>query len=152
WKWFVFAMILAVGIAVIYLRYAQKTYNTTAKILLKDEKSASAGELAGIAELSSSMGFGGTRAAFVTDQIEVLYSRRLMRKVVDQNHLNIIYSTKGKIRSTEVLESDMPFVIKLNGNQDTTQLNLRVNYSANQLKVTDLYTGDQVVSGFDKVT
>src|SRR5690606_5009592 len=138
WKWFVLATIFALASAMIYLRYAQKTYNTTAKILLKDERSASAGELAGIAELSNSIGFG-SRAGFVTDQIEVLYSRRLMRKVVDQHHLNIMYAVKGKIRSSEILEKNMPFIVQPQGDQDTTFINIRVRpINENQLHVTDL--------------
>ncbi|KKX46592.1 Wzz/FepE/Etk N-terminal domain-containing protein [Sphingobacterium sp. IITKGP-BTPF85] len=152
WKWFVLAILLSMGIAVIYLRYAQKTYNTTAKILLKDERSASAGELAGIAELTSSMGFGGSRSAFVTDQIEVLTSRRLMRKVVYKHHLNVIYSTKGKIRSQELLENDMPFLLVPQGNPDTTRLKVNIRYIVGKkLQVTDMVSGKKIIADFDKV-
>ncbi|KKO91177.1 tyrosine protein kinase [Sphingobacterium sp. Ag1] len=152
WKWFVLSLILALAGAIVYLRYAQKSYSTTAKILLKDEKSAAAGELAGIAELTSSMGFGGTRTAFVTDQIEVLSSRRLMRKVVDKHHLNVIYSSKGSIRTSEVLEDDMPFVVQPQGNQDSIRINMRIVLKkGTNLDITDLYSGDRIETTFDKV-
>ncbi|UZJ65467.1 Wzz/FepE/Etk N-terminal domain-containing protein [Sphingobacterium sp. KU25419] len=151
WKWFVLSVLLALGIAVVYLRYAQKSYNTTAKILLKDERSASAGELEGIAELSSSMGLGTGRSAFVTDQIEVLSSRRLIRKVVDQHHLNIVYSVKGQIRSNEVLERDMPFIIQPHGDQDTVQMQLQVRSSdGNQLQIKNLLSNNELTVSFDK--
>jgi uncharacterized protein involved in exopolysaccharide biosynthesis len=150
WKWFALTIILSVGIALVYLRYAQRTYSTTAKILLKDERSAAAGELAGIAELTSSMGLGGTRSAFVTDQIEVLSSRRLMRKVVERHNLNIIYSVKGKVRTAEVLGNDVPFSVQtqeLNGN---SPISLRVVFQGNaQLHITDLGSNKDVVTGFD---
>jgi len=147
WKWFLLSIIIVVGSAVVYLRYAQKTYSTTAKILLKDEKSASAGELAGIAELTSSMGFGGSRASFVTDQIQVLSSRRLMRKVVDQYHLNVLYAMKGKIRSFEVLEKDMPFILQPENNTDSILLNLQISGSKDQkaLHVTDMVSGKKIL-------
>ena len=152
WKWFVLSIFVALGVAVLYLRYAQKTYSTTAKILLKDERSASAGELAGIAELNSSMGFGGNRFAFVTDQIEVLSSRRLMRKVVDRYHLNIKYAVKGKIRSMEILEKDMPFILEPQGDQDTIKLNIKVQIdSKQQLHVTNIPSSEQFSFGFDKL-
>ena len=151
WKWFVLSIIIILGLAVVYLRYSQKSYLTTAKILLKDEKSASAGELAGIAELTNSLGFGGTRAAFVTDQIEVLSSRRLMRKVVDQHHLNIIYSVKGNIRTSEVMASEMPFSVEVLGNQDSSKVNMRVAYKGTgNLNIIDLVSGNKAVTAFDK--
>lgn len=152
WKWFVISVILSLAVAVVYLRYAQKTYSTTAKILLRDERSASAGELAGIAELSSSMGFGGSRSAFVTDQIEVLTSRRLMRKVVDQHHLNIIYEKKGNIRSSELLERDMPFYIQPQGNLDSVRLSIKVSLDEKlNLKITNTTTDEKITAGFDKI-
>jgi len=152
WKWFVISVFLVVGIAVVYLRYAQKTYSTTAKILLKDERSASAGELAGIAELSSSMGFGGNRVAFVTDQIEVLSSRRLMRKVVNQYHLNIIYGLKGKIRSKEVLEKEMPIIVQPQGDQDTVSFSIRIQVDSKQrLHITNLISKEKTSCGFDHI-
>src|SRR5690606_12074745 len=88
---------------------------------------------------------------FVTDQIEVLYSRRLMRKVVDQHHLNIIYAIKGKIRSSEILEKNMPFIVQPQGDQDTTFINIRVRpINKNQLHVTDLVTSEKIDVLFGK--
>ena len=151
WKWFVLTLILTIGLAMVYLRYSQKTFSTTAKILLKDERSASAGELAGISELTNSMGLGGTRGSFVSDQIEVLSSRRLIRKVVDTHNLNIIYSAKGQIRSREMLEKDMPFFIVPQGNQDSVRLNIQINSkNGRQLQITNLFSGQKSTCEFDK--
>jgi len=124
----------------------------TAKILLKDERSASAGELAGIAELSTSLGLGGSKAAYVTDQIEVLSSRRLMREVVDRHHFNIAYTKKGSFRSSEILEKDMPFIVIPQGEKDTVRLELSVVVNKERkLSVTDLYTGEKYTCDFGKV-
>jgi len=51
WKWFIFSVIACVVLVFIYLRYTSPIYNSTAKILLQDEKQAG-GEMAGLAELS----------------------------------------------------------------------------------------------------
>src|SRR5690606_27283461 len=88
WKWFAISVLACLCIAFVYLRYAERIYNVNAKILLQDEKQA-AGDMAGLAELSGITGMGGGYTAFVNDQMEVLRSRRLMRKVVDTNRLNI---------------------------------------------------------------
>ncbi|MGE8378441.1 MAG: GumC family protein, partial [Sphingobacterium sp.] len=151
WKWFVLSILLALGIALVYLRYAEKIYNTTAKILLKDERSGASGELSGIVELNSSMGLGGRSAAFVTDQIEVLSSRRLIRKVVDQHNLNITYAEKGKIRSSEVLETEMPFSVHPQGDQDSTKLLIEVSVQSQELlEVVNMVNEEKVSCSFDK--
>src|SRR5690606_29233219 len=112
WKWFVISVLACLFIAFVYLRYAQKIYNTSAKILLQDEKQAS-GDMAGLAELATMTGMGSSSAAFVNDQMEVLRSRRLMRKVVETNRLYLSYYTKGSIKSSEVLESQSPLKVML---------------------------------------
>src|SRR5690606_10201684 len=71
------------------------------------------GDMAGLAELATITGMGSSSAAFVNDQMEVLRSRRLMRKVVDTNRLFISYYMKGNIKSAEVLESQSPLKMML---------------------------------------
>src|SRR5690606_4213356 len=112
WKWFVVSVTVCLFAAFVYLRYAQKIYNTSAKILLQDEKQAS-GDMAGLAELATMTGMGSSSAAFVNDQMEVLRSRRLMRKVVDSNRLYLSYYMKGNIKSSEVLEKQSPLKVML---------------------------------------
>ena len=55
WKWFVISVVITVIVALIYLRYAEKIYSISAKILLQDESQAS-GELAGLSEIASLTG------------------------------------------------------------------------------------------------
>src|SRR5690606_6749798 len=112
WKWFVISVFACLFIAFVYLRYAQKIYNTSAKILLQDEKQAS-GDMAGLSELANMAGMGSSSAAFVNDQMEVLRSRRLMRKVVETNRLYLSYHMKGNIKSAEVLEVQSPLKVML---------------------------------------
>src|SRR5690606_11733689 len=104
WKWFLFSVILCFSLAILYLRYAEKIYRVEAKILLQDEKQAS-GDLAGLAELASlATGGGSQTSAFVTDQIDVIKSRRILRKVIESNKLNIVYHSQGKVKKSELLE------------------------------------------------
>src|SRR4051794_12758228 len=88
WKWFFLSVFICLIAAFVYLRYADKVYNITAKILLQDENKAS-GELAGLSELANLA--GGSSSAFVLDQIDVMRSRRIFQKVVSHNKLNIAY-------------------------------------------------------------
>ena len=109
WKWFIVSVIIALLIAVIYLRYSTSQYKVDAKILLEKEDKAT-GELSGLAELSSLTG-GSGQSAFVLDQIEVIRSRRLLRKIIEKNNLQYTYYVKGSIKESEVLESESPVKI-----------------------------------------
>src|SRR5690606_18051901 len=106
WKWFVFSIVICFVAALIYLRYADKIYNVTAKILLQDENKAS-GALAGLTELANLAG-GSPAAAFVLDQIDVMKSRSIFQKVVNQNKLNITYLIKGNLKTSELIERQSP--------------------------------------------
>src|SRR5690606_723208 len=96
WKWFVLSIVIVLLSVFIYLRYATSQYKVDAKILLEKEDKAT-GELSGLAELSSLTG-GSGQSAFVLDQIDVLKSRRLLRKVIEKNNLHKTYFVKGKIK------------------------------------------------------
>src|SRR5690606_8023772 len=119
---------------------AQRIYNVNAKILLQDEKQAS-GEMAGLAELATLSGMGSSSAAFVNDQMEVLRSRRLMRKVVDTNRLYLSYYVKGNIRSAEVLEQHAPLKVMLlepnHERLDSVDYTFTVSKHGNQYKIKD---------------
>jgi len=140
WKWFILSVVIAFIGAFFYLRYAQSNYSVNAKILLKDEKSGSS-ELSGLSELAGLTGMKGT-PAFVSDQIDVFSSRRLMRKVVDANKLNIYYFNKGNFKTSEVMAKKAPFNVTLISNPDSIYLNLSVNLLDNgKLSVENLLTG-----------
>src|SRR5690606_38494572 len=111
WKWFIISVFVFIIGALIYLRYADKIFNITAKILLQDENKAT-GELAGLSELANLAG-GNPASAFVLDQIDVMKSRRIFSKVVEQNRLNIGYFNKGNVKSSELLEVQSPIRLVL---------------------------------------
>src|SRR5699024_1131078 len=81
------------------------------KILLQDEGNAS-GELAGLGEISDLVGVskGG---AFVSDQIEIMKSRRILRKVIQKHDLHIQYRNLGNIKNSEILEEQSPLKLML---------------------------------------
>ncbi|VTQ07292.1 Wzz/FepE/Etk N-terminal domain-containing protein [Sphingobacterium daejeonense] len=105
WKWFFVSVLLFGILALIYLRYADKIYKVDSKILLQDESKAT-GELSGLTEIANLT--GGPASAFVMDQIDVIKSRRIFRKVVDQNRLNIVYQYKGNVKNSELTEQQSP--------------------------------------------
>src|SRR5262245_13951650 len=77
WPWFVFLLLLAVGGAFVYLRYAIPQYESTARLLIKDEKK-------GVEDSKGleSLNLISTKK-ILENEMEVLQSRSLVREVVN---------------------------------------------------------------------
>jgi uncharacterized protein involved in exopolysaccharide biosynthesis len=73
WKWFAVSIVIFVGLAFIYLRYAIPEYNAYAKIVLNTEGSSSPGEA--LKELNN---FSESDKKSTEDEIEVLRSRSVI--------------------------------------------------------------------------
>ncbi|WP_051254313.1 GumC family protein [Arenibacter latericius] len=97
WKWFVIAVIIALGMAFVYLRYTKPEYVAEAKIQILDEKNSGAGlGLFQDLELLS-----GSNTA-VVDEIEIINSRSNFIEVVKKLGLNTRVIAQGKIVETEL--------------------------------------------------
>ena len=105
WKWFVLGVIVSLIFAFIYIKYTQKQYQVSAKILLNEKESAT-GELAGL--MDQAMLGGGSTNSEVGDQIDVLRSKRLITKVVEKNNLNIQYFSVGRVTEIELTHDKSP--------------------------------------------
>lgn len=105
WKWFVLSLIIAVFLAVLYIRYTVPKYAVKAKIeILKDQNSDS--ELGAFNDLGV-IGSSGNR---VQDEIEALNSRNNLIEVVKKLDLNIKIIALGNIKNT-VLYDNPPFKV-----------------------------------------
>ena len=122
WKWFAFSIFVIVSIAFVYLRYTQAIYKSSAKLLIEDDKKTGTGssDLAVFKDLGLFAGGSNTQ-----NEIEILKSRRLAQKVVDQLNLNILYidkSSRTGLKSVELYKTS-PLSVVLH---DTTEINQRV--------------------------
>ncbi|MBL7775310.1 MAG: hypothetical protein JNK89_04870, partial [Saprospiraceae bacterium] len=109
WYWFVAALALCLGLAWVYLRYAVPTYNVSSTILIQNEQNQRALTEAFITE---QLGFESNFE--IEDEIQLLKSRSLMRRVVDTLHLLIQYQTEGRVKTSEVYPSaELPLAISL---------------------------------------
>lgn len=102
WYWFLLAVILLLGVAFIYNRYAVPKYDIGAKIQILEEKGASS-ELAVFKDLD----FLGGKQNEVEDEIEVLNSRSNFIEVVQNLKANVSYNLVGDIKESE-LYGDIP--------------------------------------------
>ena len=58
WKWFLLSIIIMLSVGFYYLRYADRVYSVSTKVLIQDDNKSSA-EMAGLSELISSNSGGG---------------------------------------------------------------------------------------------
>src|SRR5690606_4072561 len=70
-----------------------------------NEKESTSPELAALSDAAASF-MGSSSNAVVNDQIKILQSRRLIFKTIQRHHLNVQYFVKGKVNTTEIMDSD----------------------------------------------
>ena len=105
WKWFVLSCIICLCLAFAHLRYTTPQYIAVAKIMLLDDKDASAA--GALKDLSI---FSEKKDAMVEDEIQVIRSRSFLRNIVKRLHLNIKYFVKGRVNEFELYKNS-PIVI-----------------------------------------
>lgn len=117
--WYVFVLtgIIALVLAFIYLRYSTVYYETTASIIIKDEKSGGVPEeLAGISQLGGFL--GNLNSSKLENELILFNSKRINAEVVKALNLNISYILEGNIKDRE-LYSDKPFIVQFLSFNDT---------------------------------
>lgn len=94
WPVFALAMILCLTSAFLYLRFAEKVYYVNGTLLIKDNQksgvSSPGGEMFNELDL-----FGSSKV--VDNEIEILKSKTLMRKVVDRLNLSVSIKANGRV-------------------------------------------------------
>ncbi|OUR90675.1 tyrosine protein kinase [Flavobacteriales bacterium 34_180_T64] len=102
WKLILICLIIAISSAFIYLRYANYQYEVTTSIKIKNENQKQQ-----LSELTALQDYGMFSTDFnnITDEIEVIKSRALILKVVEDLKLNIRYYVRGKIKEQEIYKN-----------------------------------------------
>lgn len=103
WPWFVASVIVCLILAFVYLRYQAPVYNVTSAVLIKEDDSSKRGMGAASGALEAMQSLGGLSMSNNFDnEVEILKSRTLIRKVITQLGL---YTTMAKDR---MLGYDIP--------------------------------------------
>ena len=110
WYWIVLSAVVAVGLAMCYLRYTRPVYASSMKILVKDEDSRSrmyrGGQMAleSMGVISNSNGFD--------NELEILASSNISGRVVKALKLYVSYELEGRLRKRE-LYKDNPYIVDM---------------------------------------
>jgi tyrosine-protein kinase Etk/Wzc len=142
WPIFLAALVIATGIAFVYLRYTIPIYEAKATIIIKDEKKGNEDSklMESLDQISSKK--------IVENEIEIIQSRTLMTNVVKTLHLYApiyeegkVHSVSAYIKSPITIESPAPDSIiptdkiyfSYNKATRIVSLNNKSKYSINQL-------------------
>lgn len=102
WPWFVACILLCMAGAWLYLRYTPPVYNISASVIIKDnDKNSKASS--GMADLEN-LGFYSSINNF-DNEVEILQSRTLIKKVVEELDLYISYAAKSSFHDIELYKS-----------------------------------------------
>ena len=94
WKWFVLSLIICLGAAHIYLRYATPIYQAAAKLLIKEEQNGRRGN-----SIQSSANLGIiSNSNGIDNEMEILKSRTLAQQAVYDLKFYTTYRHEGRIK------------------------------------------------------
>ncbi len=109
WYFFALGVVIALIGAFIYLRYTTASYLSKATVIIKDEKSGGAVELAAFSDLGGLLNrYSGNK---IENELAIFKSKRIIREVVENLDLNISYESIGTIKTTELYEYK-PFIVQ----------------------------------------
>ena len=109
WYWFILSLVICGGLGAIYLRYATPKYQSTAKLLIKDDDSnskrgQSVQNMTNLGIISNSAG--------IDNEMEILTSHSIAEDAIRDLKLYVDYSTKGRIKDI-ILYRDQPLNVDI---------------------------------------
>lgn len=97
WPLFLLATLMALAVALVYLRYSTPVYNVTSSLLIKDETKEGNNEKLNQLDL-----FTGSKV--MDNEIEIFKSKLLMLEVVRRLHLETSLKSIGRLITVDVYE------------------------------------------------
>ena len=149
WYWFVLSLIIFGGIGAIYLRYTTPLYQSTAKLLIKDEdnnsrRGSSLQNMSNLGIISNSTG--------VDNEMEILSSHSIAEDAIRDLKLYVNYTTEGKVKDV-IAYRDQPLTVDIDAahlDRLNRPINLNITKKGSSYVVTGTYsvpTGEEYSEG-----
>jgi tyrosine-protein kinase Etk/Wzc len=123
---FVISLALSLLVAYVYLRYTDPVYRSSGALIVKEDKSGGGGD-----DRFQQM-FVLDNSINIKNEIEIIKSRPLMKRVVEELGLNFTYYVKGKIKESNIYRASPFFVQVLEIADSNTKFDLNVIIENNQ--------------------
>ena len=140
WYWFVLSLIIFGSLGAIYLRYATPMYQSTAKLLIKDEsnsnrRGSSLQNMSDLGIISNSTG--------IDNEMEILTSHSIAEDAIRDLKLYVNYTTKGRVKDI-ILYRNQPLNVDVD-QAHLERLNAPINLSITRDSLTYTVTGTYYV-------
>lgn len=149
WKWFVLSLIICLGLAAIYLRYATPRYQATVKLLIKDDDNS--GRRSNSIMNTNTLGMISNSNG-LDNEMEILSSRSLAEQAVRDLKLYITYSSEGRV-SKKLLYRNQPINVDIDPahlEKLDNPIALRIVREGNGYHVTSTYYAGNKEYNIDK--
>ncbi|MCF0196595.1 MAG: polysaccharide biosynthesis tyrosine autokinase [Bacteroidaceae bacterium] len=110
WHWIVVSTLIALSVAFVYLRYTSRVYTHSMSILIKNEDKKPVSRAGNIA--LENMGVISNSAGF-DNEVEILSSSTINRRVVKALHLYTSYRAKGRVKKVELYNKNTPIIVDM---------------------------------------
>ena len=97
WQWFLLSLLICLGGAMVYLRYATPTYRVSAKMLIKEDDNRNRNSVNQLMNSMPDFGIISTSEG-IYNEIEILGSRILARDAVKDLKLYVDYYAPGRVK------------------------------------------------------
>ena len=139
WYWFVLSLIIFGGIGAIYLRYTTPLYQSTAKLLIKDEdnnsrRGSSLQNMSNLGIISNSTG--------VDNEMEILSSHSIAEDAIRDLKLYVNYTTEGKVKDV-IAYRNQPLTVDIDAahlDKLNRPINLNITKKGSSYVVTGTYS------------
>ncbi len=118
WKWFVLSTIVCVGLGFAYVKLATKMFQSSTKVLLRDDNSKQSGRAAGAAAALSGMNLGFMSSSNgIDNELEILNSHYMVQQTINNLKIYTEYKHEGFLKDTLVYQKQ-----EVNVEMDPTHL------------------------------
>ena len=140
WYWFVLSLIIFGGIGAIYLRYTTPLFQSTAKLLIKDDDNGSSRRGSSLQNITNL----GTisNSAGIDNEMEILSSHSIAEDAIRDLKLYVNYTTEGKVKDV-ITYRDQPLVVDIDAahlDRLNRPINLNITKNGSSFVVNGTYS------------
>ncbi len=152
WYWFVISMVIALGLACLYIMKTPPVYTRVATLLFKDEYSGESNLSAEISTSFATMGLANQRTN-VFNEMVALQSPSLMVDVAKRLQLYMNYSVEGRFYNRPLYGKTLPVSVSLVDIPDEVGAGLTVRIlNAKDVELSAFYKNEDVYEKTIKTT
>lgn len=149
WYWFVISIILAVILALLFIKTSVPVYNVKSAVLIKDAQKSLGTGVGDVGVLGGLSGFGGMSTNSIENEVEVFKTKKLARDVVAINHLQTSLFSNKDIQRKELFGDTSPIVIHVineKKNKDFPKESFLISFEKGKVNLkSEEYNFNQIV-------